>query len=263
MDASTTDPTRRFSDRVDDYVRYRPSYPPAVLDLLRRECGLTPRWIVADVGSGPGNLARLFLRNGNAVYGVEPNREMRQAGERLLRDFPRFTSVEGTAEDSTLAPASVDLVTAGQAFHWFDPDRARAEFTRILRPPHWVALVWNDRLTDTTPFLTAYEDLLQTYGTDYAAMCHRSVDTEGSAVLDSFFGTGGYARAYFENRQVFDFEGLRGRLLSSSYTPGPGHPRREAMLAALRQVFDAHQQDGSVRFEYRTEVLCGRLQGTS
>ncbi len=147
------DPTQRFSSRVDNYIRYRPSYPAAIVDLLEKECGLTPEWVVADIGTGPGNLTRLFLDNGARVVGVEPNREMREAGERLLRGYSTYSSVAGTAEATTLANASVDLVTAGQAFHWFDQARARREFARVLRAPRWVALVWNERRVDSTPYM--------------------------------------------------------------------------------------------------------------
>ncbi len=212
-----SDPTQRFSARAEDYIRYRPSYPPAIVELLRRECGLTPQWTIADIGSDPGNLTRLFLENGNRVLGVEPNREMREAGERLLGGYLGFTSVDATAEATGLPDGSAELVAAGQAFHWFDLDQARGEFRRILRPPQWVVLVWNERRVGGTPFLEAYERLLEVYGTDYAQVRHR--DAADATALDRFFSPGGYERASFENVQLFDFEGLRGRLLSSSYAP--------------------------------------------
>ncbi len=251
-----SDPTRRFSTRVGDYVRYRPSYPPAVIELLRRECGLTPGWTVADIGSGPGNLTRLFLEHGNRVYGVEPNREMRDAGEGLLGRYPGFTSVDGTAEATNLPDGSVELVAAGQAFHWFERDRARQEFRRILEPPRWVALIWNERRVAVTPFLEAYERLLETYGTDYAEVRHR--DAADATALDAFFGPGGYGRASFENIQMFDLEGLRGRLLSSSYAPLSGQPGHGEMLDELRRIFEAHREGGAVAFEYDTNVYYGR-----
>lgn len=253
------DPTRRFSNRVDNYIRYRPSYPAAVLDPLRQR-GLTAEWVIADIGSGPGNLTRLFLDNGNPVYGVEPNTEMRQAGERLLQDYPAFTSVEGTAEATTLPDDSVDLVVAGQAFHWFDHQRARSEFERILKPPRLVALMWNERRLASTPFLAAYERLLREYGTDYAQVRHRAAaDAADTAALQEFFAPHGYELASFTNEQVFDVEGLRGRLLSSSYAPTAGQPGHDAMLEALRSLFDAHQTDGVVTLEYDTRVYDGRI----
>jgi SAM-dependent methyltransferase len=250
------DPTRRFSSRVENYVKYRPSYPPAVIDLLRGECGLRAESIVADVGSGTGILSELFLKNGNRVFGVEPNREMRAAGERLLGEYAAFTSVDGTAEATTLPHHSCDFVTAGQAFHWFDRGRARAEFARILRPGGWVVLVWNDRRLGTTPFLEAYERLLQSYALDYAAVNHKQID---DAVIGAFFAPGSFKVATFENRQVFGFDGLKGRLLSSSYTPEPSHPNYTPMLDELRAIFAAHQAGGTVAFDYDTLVYYGRL----
>ena len=253
-----SDSTQRFSSRVEDYVRYRPGYPEAIVDLLRAECGLTSESVVADVGSGTGILSELFLRNGNRVFGVEPNREMSEAGERLLAGYANFTSVEGTAEATTLPDGSVDFVTAGQAFHWFDPDKARAEWTRILRPGGWAVIVWNDRRSGGTPFLEGYEALLRRYGTDYERVTHRQFDEER---LRAFFGAGGCRQRVFENEQVFDYEGLRGRLLSSSYTPEPGHPNHEPMLGELRRIFEAHAENGVVRVEYDTRVYYGQAGG--
>jgi len=247
---TTTSSTRRFSDRVADYVRYRPEYPEELLRTLEEEAGLAAASVVADVGSGTGISARLLLRSGATVYGVEPNESMRRAAEALLGTEERFHSVAGTAEDTTLADASVDLVTAGQAFHWFDRTRFRAEAGRILRPGGRVALFWNRRRTDASPFLRAYEQLLRRYGTDYAEVDHARLGPDDFAA----FFAGPYTSHHFPNEQSFDFEGLRGRLLSSSYVPGSGHPSHEPMLCALRELFGAHQKDGQVRFEYDSEL---------
>jgi SAM-dependent methyltransferase len=252
----TNDPTGRFSTRVSDYVKYRPGYPPAVLRLLEDECALTPASVVADVGSGTGLLAELFLRNGNRVYGVEPNREMREAGERLLASYENFVSVDGRAEETTLAASSVDFVTAGQAFHWFDPPRARREFMRILRPGGRVVLVWNDRRTRGTPFLEEYERLLLEYGTDYAEV---SVKYAEESMLAALYGPSERFQKTFDNEQVFDFEGVRGRLTSSSYTPQPGHPNFEPLMRGLEAIFERHQSDGRVVVAYDTKVFYGRL----
>ena len=249
--------TERFSNRVEDYVKYRPSYPEEVLEVLRRECGLTPGAVVADVGSGTGKLSELFLLNDNLVYGLEPNDAMRRAAERSLAVYPNFRSVAATAEATTLAAKSVDFVTAGQSFHWFNPREARAEFRRILRSSGWVVLVWNSRVREGTPFLEGYEEALRRFAPDYAAVNHQ--DNAGEEAIDRFFAPNEVYRVTLENAQRFYYESLVGRALSSSYAPLPGEPQHEAFLEALRELFDAHKQDGVVNFLYTTEVFYGRL----
>ena len=162
-----SDSIQRFSDRVDSYAKYRPTYPPEVLRCLQDQMGLAPEMIVADVGAGTGLLTERFLHNGNTVYAVEPNEGMRKAAEAALNQYPNLRAVDGRSEATTLPDGSVDLVTAAQAFHWFEPVATRAEFVRILRPPCWVALIWNDRRDTATPFMTAYRQMLDTLGTDY------------------------------------------------------------------------------------------------
>lgn len=250
---SDHDPTGRFSDRVADYVRARPGYPSEVLDVLERRCNLTRQAVVADVGSGTGLLARLFLDHGNRVFAVEPNAEMREAGERLFGDRNGFVSIAGGAEATTLPAGSVDFVTAGQAFHWFDRRRARREFMRILRPGGWVVLVWNDRRLDATPFLREYEDLLVRHCPDYLKVVHRNVNEE---VLEHFFAPLGYEEVVLDNRQRFDWDSLVARHLSSSFVPRTGH---EAGMAELRALFDQEQVNGEVEFEYDARVQFGRL----
>ena len=250
------DPTERFSSRVENYVKYRPGYPKAILALLRRDCGLTPGSVVADIGSGTGLSSKLFLPNGNRVYGVEPNPEMRAAGERQLAKHTRFVSVAAAAEATTLPDAGADFVVAGQAFHWFDIPGTRAEFTRILKPDGWVVLMWNERHVSDTIFLRNFERILKTYCPEYAEVDHRRVDAR---TLHKFFGRQGFQFAHFDNAQQFDFEGLQGRLLSSSYAPEPGHPNHAPMLAELRRVFDAYQSRGQIAFLYDTKVYYGHL----
>ena len=250
------DSTRRFSSRVENYVRYRPGYPPQIVELLRRECALTVDAVVADIGSGTGIFSELLLESGNAVYGIEPNPEMRAAGERLLAGYPRFTSVDGTAEATTLPDASVGFVTAAQAFHWFDLARTRTEFARILRPDGWVVLIWNDRHVDSTAFLRDYEALLQTFATDYAEVRHKELDL---ARVREFVGTDAVKQTILPNQQTFDRDGLLGRLLSSSYAPEAGHPSHAPMCARLEEIFRRHQTNGTVTVEYDTQVYCAQL----
>ncbi|MFZ0760479.1 MAG: class I SAM-dependent methyltransferase [Candidatus Sulfotelmatobacter sp.] len=247
--------TSRFSDRVENYVRYRPGYPPEALETLRTECGLEPGHVVADVASGTGIWTRMLLENGNPVFGIEPNSEMREAGERLLTAFPKFTSVAGTAEATTLADGSVDFVTAAQAAHWFDRERARREWIRMVRPGGWLALVWNERITDTTAFLRDYERLLLTYGTDYREIRHEHT----TLAVNQFFDPNPFQERVFEMRQEFDYGGVEGRLLSSSYAPGPKHAWHVPMLRELRRIFEACAIEGRVEFKYKTRLYFGRL----
>lgn len=250
------DSTKRFSDRVDDYIRYRPGYPREAIALLEAEVGLGPGTFVADVGSGTGIFAEMLLRAGATVYGVEPNTEMRRAAERRLAACPRFRSVSGSAEATGLEDKSVDLVTAAQAFQWFHPESARAEFRRILRRDGWVALVWNDRKPDATPFLAGYEALLRTVSLDYEQVKHRNVDR---ARLTEFFQTDAYRTAVFPNAQHFDWQGLYGRAMSSSYVPAEGHPRHAEFAQVLRALYDRHNRDGRVEFLYDTRVYYARM----
>jgi SAM-dependent methyltransferase len=253
--ATPPDPTRRFSDRVADYVRYRPGYPPALIESLVAETGISAGSLVADVGSGTGISTECLLGAGCTVFAVEPNREMRAAAERRLAARPGFRSVAGTAEATGLPEASVDLVTAGQAFHWFDVPRSRAEFRRILRPPRPVALFWNRRLRDATAFLAAYEALLQEFGTDYAQVHHEGKEARLAAEL----APGPWREFTFPNVQQLDLAGLEGRALSSSYVPAAADPRRAPLRAALRRLFETHQENGRVRILYEAVLFLGTI----
>ncbi len=249
------DAKQRFSNRVADYVRYRPGYPPAMLDLLRTECGLRPGHVIADIGSGTGFLSELFLKNGNPVYGIEPNEAMRRAGEEYLASYEGFSSIEASAESTTLGDSSIDFVTAGQAFHWFEPNAARSESIRILKPAGWVVIAWNDRRMEETNLTREYEELLERFGIDYKRVKDAYPEVHH---IRSFFGGNHFHSRDLPNEQDLDWDGLRGRLRSSSFAPTEDHPNYAPMMAELDRIFRAHQRDGYVRMEYFTRLYFGR-----
>lgn len=240
----------RFSNRVENYVKYRPGYPAEVLRLFRDEMRLTPESVMADIGSGTGISAKLFLENGNTVYGIEPNDAMRSAAEDLLAGYPNFRSGNGWAEETGLPDASVDFAIAAQAFHWFDPEKTRAEFIRILKPGGCTALIWNERQLDTTPFLRDFERLLLKFADDYRSVRHENVN---EAALNSFFQNK-FTTAVFLNSQRFDFEGLLGRVLSSSYMPTETDERFPEMEKELRGLVAKYGERGKIELLYNTAV---------
>lgn len=248
---------KRFSSRVDNYKKFRPSYPEGIISFLEAEKILYKNSIIADIGSGTGILSELFLKNGNSVYGIEPNFNMRSAAERMLNKYSTFISIDGSAESTTMKDNSVDMITVGQAFHWFDQKKARKEFLRILKPVGFVVIIWNNRKRSGSTFLEAYEDLLLSYGTDYRKISNIQID------FKDFYRVGknseGYKREVVDNYQYLDYPGLKGRLLSSSYTPLDDHPNYNNMITELKKIFNENNQNGEVKFEYETEVYYGRL----
>lgn len=250
------DSKKRFSNRVDTYVKYRPSYPKEAIDCLYDTVGLHPDCEVADVGAGTGIFTKLLLERGSRVTAVEPNKEMREAAIEALGSNANFRTIPGSAEDTGLPDESVDFITCAQSFHWFHQQRAKAEFHRILKPGGKAVLIWNSRLTEGTAFLEEYEHLLQRYGTDYNEVKHTNISPES---LIPFFAAGTMRIARFPNRQLLDFDGLAGRLHSSSYSPTPEHPNYEPMMRELKAIFDRNQQGGRISFDYVTEIFWGAI----
>ena len=248
-----TDPTEIFSSRVQNYTKYRPGYPRALIDLLQSECQFSCHSTVADIGSGSGLLTELFLKNGSRVYGVEPNPEMRAAAENTLKVYPKFTSIDGRAESTGLRDRCIDLITVGQAFHWFETEETRVEFARILKPEGWVVIVYNSLNVNST-FLAAYARFNQTYLGD------KGPEHEDPDLYTPFFGKGGFTEMILDGEiQVFDLQGLSGRVLSRANSPQEGDSRYHEMIEALRVIYEDHQQDGKVKIHYHTQVIYGRV----
>jgi SAM-dependent methyltransferase len=255
------DPTQRFSDRVLYYVRSRPPYPREILDLCRSDLGLRPEHQIADIGSGTGFLSDLFLQNGNTVFCVEPNDAMRRAAEKRLAGLPNFRSVSGTAEQTGLAGATFDFVTSGQAFHWFDRNRAREEFQRLLRPNGWVLLIWNEREKEpnSAGFDADYDAVVKEFEIDRQHVRHLDITARGSQALADFYGPRGFQVKTFDNPQKLDLDKLISRIFSASYMPLPGRPGADRMLQRIRDIFRTHARDGYVVQRYTTKVYYGRL----
>jgi len=248
------DPTKRFSNRAKLYANFRPGYPKELISFLRNKLNLSPLHLIADVGSGTGLLSKLFLDNGNVVYAVEPNLEMRQEAESIFGRDQNFHSVDGTAEHTTLAEHIIDFVTVAQAFHWFDKRLARPEFKRILKPNGKVILVNNDRKI-TDGFMQEYEGLLLKYAPDYKEQTHQDLSEKEIA---DFYGNESLGKKCFENYQNLDLEGFKGRLMSSSFIPLE-LSLQPAVNKELKEIFDKFETEGKIRFEYITRIWYGKI----
>lgn len=248
-----TDSTRRFSDRVEAYQKYRPGYPLALLSTLLEKAGLDTDAVVADIGSGTGIFTRLLLDHGLRVLGVEPNTNMRLAAETALSEYQQFTSIDGSAEQTGLEDKSIDLVTAAQALHWFNNAATKAEFQRILKPNGRLALIWNKRAV-SEPFQQAYDAILREYAPEYDQVNHMNLD---EADIAGFFRPGSMELLHFENSQSLDFAGLIGRLKSSSYCPAEDSPQYIPLVTELVNLFDQFALNGRIDFEYDTQLYLG------
>jgi len=252
MEASTT----RFSDRVENYVRYRPAYPLALIDSLIANCALDQSSIIADIGSGTGMFSRELLDKQLPVIAVEPNLQMRQAAESILSSYSQFTSVAGTAEETSLTDSSIALVTVAQAFHWFDEPKALAEFRRVLKPKGQLALVWNRRdLKDD--FQQAYDNMLRELAPEYNRVNHMNIsDNHLAAIFDSKK----FQHLQFPYSQHFDCSAFLGRMQSSSYSPAKGTEALSVLNEAAVNLFDTYAVNGELAFKYSSHLYFGSLK---
>lgn len=243
--------TERFSSRVTAYLKYRPSYPKEIISYLKLNAGLKTESIVADIGSGTGFLSKLFLDNGNIVLCVEPNKAMREAAEMSLKKYKNFVSIDGTAENTRLENNSVDFIVAGQAFHWFNPLETKKEFQRIIRPKGKTVLIWNERDIENDEFQKEYEKTLTRLIPEYSEVKHTDITIER---IKDFTSPLRINTAIFNNLQVFDFDSLIGRLLSSSYCPDEKSELFQEVKNELLNSFNKHQINGLIKFPYQTKL---------
>lgn len=246
---------QRFSSRVENYIKYRPGYPDDIIPTLQLEIGLMPDDVVADIGSGTGFSARLFLEHGNKVYGVEPNEPMRKAAEGFLSGYENFISVHGSSEATNLKDNSIDLIVCAQAFHWFDRTKTKQEFQRIASSGAHLCLIWNDRKA-TEPFQQEYEKLIQEFAIDYNEISHRNISQE---IITDFYAPNQFKKFVLYYEQHFDLEGLIGRIISSSYMPNEDHENFPQLKNAIVNLFNTYKQNGIVTFAYDTILYIGSM----
>lgn len=247
---------QRFSSRVENYIKYRPGYPDEIIPTLQLEIGLMSDDIIADIGSGTGLSAKLFLENGNTVYGVEPNELMRKAAEGLLSEYENFISIHGSSEVTNLKDNEIDLIVCAQAFHWFDRAKTKLEFQRIANSGAHLCLIWNDR-KETEPFQQDYEKLIQEFAIDYNEISHRNITQE---VIRDFYEPNSFKKFILNYKQHFKLEGLIGRIISSSYMPNIDHPNFPQLKNAIVSLFNKYEQNGIVTFAYNTNLYIGRIK---
>jgi len=248
-DLASLHPTTRFSDRVENYVKYRPSYPKEIVPFLENNYQLTQDRRIIDIGSGTGIFSELFLKNGYRVTGIEPNDNMRRAAETKLRKYTGFSSRNHQAEKTGLKSHCADFITVAQAFHWMEPIQTKKEFFRILKPGGHIILAWNLRLKNT-PFLQDYHSLKKKFGIDYKE--NRMVDTDA---IRNFFHPLPVTEQGFANIQWLDFEAFKGQLLSASYIPLPGHQSYNTMINELIHLFIAYNENGFIKMEFETKLF--------
>ncbi len=255
MKATTSNSTAvsRFSNRAENYARFRPGYPGEIFPFLENELTLTSDTHIVDIGSGTGLFAEPLLERGFSVKGIEPNDDMRKVAESRLKKYSLFESVNATAEETGLPESSIGLITIAQTFHWLDPVATRYECKRILAPGGQVVLAWNRQKGDSE-FEQKYNALREKYG-----IAERTSVQIDPVLIADFFSPNTSSTKIFPNKQLLDFEALKGQLLSKSYIPLPGHESYDEMITDLIRLFVNYNENGLVGIEYETLVIWGRL----
>jgi len=243
-----------FSQKVAAYVASRPGYPDALFDALLAIGALSADKAVADVGAGTGLLTQSLLSRARLVTAIEPSDDMRAACDAQLAGHPNYRSLRGTAEHTSLGDASVDLVTAAQAFHWFDIDASRQEILRVLRPAGQVALIWNDRVR-TDPLHVAMDEVFATYG---GAKRGAMLAHENRSDVPRFFGGATLHEIDFPHEHRLDRDGLRALAFSRSYMPDPESDGGQATAREIDAIFGRLAGDGRVAVQYRCVAFVGR-----
>lgn len=246
-----SDNTNRFTHRVDDYVKYRPSYSSELIGFLKEKLNINNKTQIADIGSGTGISAKLFLELGATVFGVEPNLKMRTAANIYLKEYSNFLNIDGSGEQTTLESKSIDIIVCAQAFHWFCNEAAKNEFERILKPNGHIVLIWNDR-DENDAFQADYEHIIQKYSTDYNEVAHKHIT---DAIIQSFFENRTIEKHSYTYSQSFDFEGLIGRITSSSYMPNKSDANFEAMKNEVRELYQRYEENNQIQFRYTSRVF--------
>lgn len=251
--ATNSTAVSRFSNRAENYARFRPGYPDEIFPFLEHQLLLTNDKHITDIGSGTGLFAEPLLQRGYNVTGIEPNDDMRKVAESGLKKYPAFKSINATAEETHLPDNSTGLITIAQTFHWLDPVATRQECKRILAPGGHVVLAWNREKGDSE-FEQRYNALREKY--EIAERTSVQIDP---VLIADFFSPNTSSSRIFPNKQLLDFEALKGQLLSKSYIPLPGHDSYDAMITDLIRLFVNYNENGLVGIEYETLLIWGRL----
>ena len=242
----------KFTGKAENYEKFRPSYPIEILNSFY-DYNLNQNSIIADIGSGTGKLTKIFLENGNIVYAVEPNDDMRNMAISTLNEYKNFISIKGSAEITTLQNKIIDFVTVGQAFHWFNPLKALDEFKRILKNNGVLALVWNNGKTSSA-FMQEYENILDNIK-NHNNKNHRDISDE---TIEKYYSKD-YKKLTVENIHELNFNEILGRVLSSSCSPKENTKEYYETRNLLKEIFNKYKQNDKIIIEYETVIYIGRL----